>query len=34
MKFNDVKRFSAYVRTKYHSKYITIEDGILTRRIV
>ena len=23
MKFNDVKRFSAYVRTKYHSEYIT-----------
>ena len=24
MKFNDVKRFSAYVRTKYHSEYITV----------
>ena len=24
MKFNDVKRFSAYVRTKYHSEYITL----------
>ena len=24
MKFNDVKRFSTYVRTKYHSEYITI----------
>ena len=24
MKLNDVKRFSAYVRTIYHSEYITI----------
>ena len=29
MKFNDVKRFSAYVRTKYHSKYITLMTIIL-----
>ena len=24
MKLNDVKRFSAYVRTIYHSEYITM----------
>ena len=24
MKLNDVKRFSAYVRTIYHSEYITL----------
>ena len=25
MKSNDVKRFSAYVRAIYHSKYITVK---------
>ena len=24
MKLNDIKRFSAYVKTIYHSKYITL----------
>ena len=24
MEFNDVKRFSAYVRAIYHSEYITV----------
>ena len=26
MKLNDIKRFSAYVRTKYHSEYTTVDD--------
>ena len=25
MKLNDVKRFSAYLRTIYHSEYITVQ---------
>ena len=29
MKLNDIKRFSAYVRTIYHSEYITLLDVML-----